>query len=381
MSSGRISFSHARAIARVADLGSAELVAELIMVAEHGTVGQLEEMVRGLRTVHDNETPGDEDAEKVSHRWRDDSYLGLSAKLDPEHGALVVSAIETVARREGVNHAVALARLAEIALATLNTADAPAPSLRGSEYAAIVVRLEAEKIPAEADVSAEKSSVECEESSGEGEVEVRSRERTRTEPYARIEKGPGLPDATVKRLLCSGRIRAIVTTADAGDDARRGSGGRRYRWRSGVLDVGANRRLVSDKQFRALLERDGGRCTVPGCASRIALEAHHVRHWIYGGKTVMDNLVLLCRAHHHALHESYEFRIVALGRGRFRFVRADGRELPGDVDRAEFAASQPPIGDAHRDVAPDAATTRWDGTRLDHHFAVAGLAQRLRRTA
>lgn len=368
MSAGRISFSHARAIARVAELCDARLVAELVEVAEHGTVGQLEDMVRGLRTVHDNAGPlPPEEAERVSHRWRDDSYLGLSAKLDPEHGALLVSAIESVARREKITHAAALTRIAEIALAALNASDGPAPSLRGSEYAAIVVRLDADRIPTEADDDTDKS---------QSEVEDRSRERRPAQPHARIAKGPGLPDATVKRLLCSGRIRAIVTSDGATEDPDDS----RYRWRSGVLDVGANRRLVSDKQFRALIERDGACCSVPGCRSTAGLEAHHVRHWVYGGKTVMTNLVLLCRAHHHALHE-HEFRILALGGARFRYLRADGRELPTSTQRTEFVGSEPAIDAAHHDVAPDAATTRWDGKRLDHDHAIATLAQRLRRTA
>ncbi|HEX2374877.1 MAG TPA: HNH endonuclease signature motif containing protein [Actinomycetota bacterium] len=32
-------------------------------------------------------------------------------------------------------------------------------------------------------------------------------------------------------------------------------------------------------------------------------EAHHVRHWLHGGPTDLANLVLLCRAHHRAVHE------------------------------------------------------------------------------
>jgi hypothetical protein len=38
------------------------------------------------------------------------------------------------------------------------------------------------------------------------------------------------------------------------------------------------------------------------------LEAYHVRHWIDGGGTDLANLVLLCRAHHHAHHDG-EFRV------------------------------------------------------------------------
>lgn len=364
MSAGRISFSHARAIARVAEAGDETLVSDLVMAAEHGTVGQLEDLVRGLRTVdHNNDGATAESGETLAHRWRDDSYLGLSAKLDPEHGALVVAAVETVARREGVSQPAALIRMAEIALAAMNDNGGPAPSLRGDEYAAVVVHLDAKRLPSEADPKPQ------------GEVESGSAEPIPVpQPCARIAKGPGLPDATVQRLLCSGRIRAIVTSNEASDDDI--DGDHRYAWRAGVLDVGANRRLVSKKQFRALLARDGDYCSVPGCGSTVGLEAHHVRHWIYGGKTVMANLVLLCRAHHHALHED-EFRIVPLGSGSFQFRRADGRKLGLPPDQAEFVAKEQPIDEAHDDIASDAATTRWDGRRLDRHYAVAGLAQGL----
>jgi hypothetical protein len=36
-----------------------------------------------------------------------------------------------------------------------------------------------------------------------------------------------------------------------------------------------------------------------------------------------------------------------------------------------------PLENEHDHVHPDAATTHWDGTKLDHHHAVAALAQRL----
>src|SRR4051794_5845448 len=109
MAAGRLSYSQARAISRAADLGDAALLENLIMVAEHGTVRQLEEVVRGLRSVDDNQRGIDRHpAEYVAHRWRADSRWGLSARLDPENGALVQSALETVARKEGVNQAQAL---------------------------------------------------------------------------------------------------------------------------------------------------------------------------------------------------------------------------------------------------------------------------------
>jgi hypothetical protein len=147
MSAGRVSYSHARAISRLAEQATPRLIAQLVMVAEHGTVGQLEDMVRGLRSIDDNiRGPREQDTEALSHRWRGDSRFGLSARLDPEHGALLLNAIKTVSRREGLTHAQALTRIAEIALAVAGRDDdapngvAAAPTLRGDEHAADGIR-------------------------------------------------------------------------------------------------------------------------------------------------------------------------------------------------------------------------------------------------
>jgi hypothetical protein len=77
MTTGRLSYSHVRAISRIAERGSAGLVDDLIMMAEHGTVGQLEDTVRGLRTVDHIEAAQDGTAEPQSEYlrsdWRSDS--------------------------------------------------------------------------------------------------------------------------------------------------------------------------------------------------------------------------------------------------------------------------------------------------------------------
>ena len=69
------------------------------------------------------------------------------------------------------------------------------------------------------------------------------------------------------------------------------------------LDVGRSSRVVQPGQRRALGVRDGG-CVFPDCTRPLAwCEAHHLRHWLYGGPTDLPNLALLCRAHHRAVHE------------------------------------------------------------------------------
>jgi hypothetical protein len=69
------------------------------------------------------------------------------------------------------------------------------------------------------------------------------------------------------------------------------------------LDVGRTTRVVQPAQRTALAVRDGG-CVFPGCDRPLAwCEAHHLVHWLDGGPTDLDNLALLCRAHHRAVHE------------------------------------------------------------------------------
>jgi hypothetical protein len=68
-----------------------------------------------------------------------------------------------------------------------------------------------------------------------------------------------------------------------------------------VLDVGRKTRTIPPA-IRPTLTARGRRCCVPGCESRHC-DAHHVRHWADGGATRLDNLVLLCRRHHRAVHE------------------------------------------------------------------------------
>jgi hypothetical protein len=342
MRAGRLSYSQVRAISRVADLGDDTMLTDLINLARNGTVGQLEDTVRGLRTVEDqNDELAGRREQYVRRGWTGESQYRISARLDPEAGALLDSALDAVAAGAGLTQAEALVRLAEIGLAAVR--DARARELRQDELAAVVVHLDVDRLPADAP----------DDTGG-----ARSAERARR-PVARIDHGPGLSDAVVRRMLCAGRVRTAVRDGTK------------------VLDLGRSRRLVSTKQFRALVLRDGG-CAAPGCRRRRHLHAHHVRHWIDGGPTDLANLILLCGAHHRALHDG-AFRIVAHGDETFSFRLADGRDWPQHLDPARLIGTARWVEQEH-DVVADAATTRWDGSRLDRDLAVWGIAQHLRRT-
>ncbi|MBP6298372.1 MAG: HNH endonuclease [Anaerolineae bacterium] len=52
--------------------------------------------------------------------------------------------------------------------------------------------------------------------------------------------------------------------------------------------------------------------------------AHHVMHWVDGGKTSLDNTLLLCDRHHRLLHEG-GYRIRTDHRGELFFQTARGK--------------------------------------------------------
>ncbi|QIM20180.1 DUF222 domain-containing protein [Phycicoccus sp. HDW14] len=68
------------------------------------------------------------------------------------------------------------------------------------------------------------------------------------------------------------------------------------------LTVGRLVRLFTRAHRRHLRLRDRG-CTFPGCTAPAAwARAHHVRHWVDGGRTDVTNAALLCQRHHTTVH-------------------------------------------------------------------------------
>ena len=367
MSAGRLSYSQVRAISRVVGSQESTLVDDLIEVARHGTVAHLEVIVRGLRAVDAADAGAPEDRERLTTGWTAESLWRLSARLDPERGAVVDAALHRVVRVEGVSSARALVRLAEIGLASLADGAKPPRPLRGDERAAVVVSIDiaavdlagaGADVAAVARVAADEPDAVAATPAPNGSAEPTPPRAGR--PYARIVGGPGLPDHVVKRLLCDARVRTIVRDGPAH-----------------VLDVGRSRRLVTDRQYRALLVRHRDVCAYPGCGNARSLQAHHIVPWLAGGRTDLSNLILLCEAHHHAHHDG-EFTITVLPRGRFRFVRAAGSVLP-DVPDVRMPSDAAPVEADYSGVKPDAATSAWDGQRLDRAYAIAVLAERRQR--
>ena len=75
---------------------------------------------------------------------------------------------------------------------------------------------------------------------------------------------------------------------------------------------GTRIRYITPSQRRALIARDGDRCTAKGCRKRAATaHGHHVIFASRQGPTNIDNMVLLCPTHHAALHQgAFEIQMI-----------------------------------------------------------------------
>jgi uncharacterized protein DUF222 len=128
--------------------------------------------------------------------------------------------------------------------------------------------------------------------------------------------GP-LPAETARRLACDASVTRVLVTRHHDTDPHHDAGDLAARLRAALvllppvlggapsqpLEVGRATRVVAPAQRTALTVRDGG-CRFPGCYRPVAwCDAHHLRHWVHGGPTDLGNLVLVCRGHHHAVHE------------------------------------------------------------------------------
>ena len=96
--------------------------------------------------------------------------------------------------------------------------------------------------------------------------------------------GP-LPRAEIERLACISDLHGLVF-----------DGNGRTLWHGNRV------RLATDDQWRALIARDGGCIACDADPSRC--EAHHIRWVRNGGHTDIDNLVLVCKHHHHLIHDN-----------------------------------------------------------------------------
>jgi hypothetical protein len=261
---GEIGFAHLATMARTAQ-ALQERFDESVLVekAKENSPGKFFYVCHHARHAADPKTYAAEQAEQVEQRrlklstWMDGSLL-ISGQLDPVGGAALLSVIVPLARKSGADDDRSPERRNADALVELASG--------GGSQAQIQVTSSIETLFALAGA-----------------------------PAAEMEHSLPVSSKTIERLACDSSIARILLNSE-----------------SLVIDVGRSKRVVSEPGRRALAARDG-HCRWPECdrpASRSA--AHHVVHWIHGGSTDLDNLILLCHRHHWLVHE-----------GKWQLVRGD----------------------------------------------------------
>lgn len=124
------------------------------------------------------------------------------------------------------------------------------------------------------------------------------------------------------------------------------------------LHLNRKQRRVLGRLRRAVQIRDGGMCRAPGCTEP-ATQIHHIKHWVDLGDTCLENLISLCDGHHWAVHEG-GFTVVTRSPGRWAFLSENGVTIEPEPDVPSAATALP----FDTDIAADASTGGWDGSRL-----------------
>ena len=386
MQQGELSYSKVRALTRVATPESED---ELLEFALRGTAAHVEKLVRAWRRV-DRIEAMEEDDQLLEHRYLqaytdEDGMVVVRARLAPEVGAVFLKALEAATEelyqrsRESTESEVsevsaerrradALELVAESALQ-----GGLDPGTAGDRYQ-VVVHVESETVgdsrrpdpvaaaravpgnglTPNAGVKERVSAGWAPETGGPAGVEIEDGFSS----GGVLENGQDVPAGTSRRLACDSS-RVVMTHASNGS----------------VLNVGRKTRAVHPALRRALHHRDGG-CRFPGCGID-RCDAHHVEHWGEGGKTQLENLLLLCRHHHRALHEGgYSVELDADGTARFYTPKGalipEAPPLPA-LKGDRIAALTRRHREDGLEITASTGFPRWQGERLDLGYALDGL--------
>ena len=264
-SNGTLSFSKVRAMTRVADETNEDY---LLMIATHGTAHHVERLIaqyRRAKKLQDVEFANElYSRREVTYYYDHDGCLVMKARIPADQGELIVKALE-------------MAMDAEFVGAT------------ESVGAALAANEDPEPIAARrADALTQIAETYMNNSKNSGSTADRYQVvvhvgAKRNDPH--LDNGPHVTAVTSKRVACD-CSSTIIAEDENGEP----------------LNIGRRSRTIPPPMRRALKARDGG-CRFPGCTNHKFVDGHHIIHWADGGETSLENLVLLCRHHHHLVHE------------------------------------------------------------------------------
>jgi 5-methylcytosine-specific restriction endonuclease McrA len=164
-----------------------------------------------------------------------------------------------------------------------------------------------------------------------------------------VEDGQVIDPAVLRMIGCDATVSAMLHDA-AGN----------------VLNAGRRSRKASAALRRAVRERDHHRCRFPGCQSR-RVDLHHIKFWANGGETKLENLICLCKRHHHLVHDKGV--IIATTPDGFSFYLRDGKLIPDSPPLP--GGSVGGLAASHAaDITRRTIIPPHSGERLDLHEAI-----------
>ena len=350
----RLSYAKVRALTRVA---TPENEAKLLDMALMATGAQLERLCRGYRGVVDGERTPEPEERSVRQRLLPGGMVKLELVLEPDEADLILRAIE---RAREVH-----ARLAEPAETEATTAPAVAAAQAEAEVAqAADVSAEA-SWPSRADgaVKLAESFLAGNPVTGTGGERFQVIVHVGQEVLgpdgawtATLEDGSRVSAETLRRVACD---CGLLATGGDGE----------------ALNIGRRARSIPPAIRRALMLRDRG-CAFPGCTHTAFLHGHHIEHWLHGGETSLENLVMLCTFHHHLVHEG-GWTVAAESDGVFTFHSPAGTLLAPEPQRELVNDTLGWLRDwaveRNLDLGPDVNMPQWDGKTPDYDGAVGWL--------
>jgi hypothetical protein len=267
LEAGEIGFAHLAVLARTAiAVGRAVDEASLLEMAKKLSPGKLFFRCEQYRHSVDAKGYGQEQGTMFENRRLqlstcEDGCLLLSGMLDPVSGAALRTALEPLARKAGESDTRDLPQ---------RNADALVEVVCGGRPASLQITASVETL--------------------KGLVGGTGGENEFTLPIA---------SSAVQRLACDCSVMRVLLDQD-----------------SAIVDVGRSKRIIGGALRKALRLRDQ-HCQWPGCERPASwCDGHHLVHWINGGPTDLENLVLLCRRHHRMVHE-----------GEWQLIKTDEGEL------------------------------------------------------
>jgi hypothetical protein len=340
---GTLSYSKVRAMTRIADSDTEDY---LLMIAEHGTAHHVEKLVAQCRQAKRLEEAEQADEQyrqrELTHYYDHDGCLVIKARMPANKGALVVKALEMAM-------------------------DCERDELPSADVTAETSAADAEREPvgarrADALIGIAESYMNSDVSSGSTADRYQVVVHVTAET-SHIEDGPGVTAETSRRIACDSSVVRILEDDDGEP-----------------LSIGRRSRTIPPPMRRALVNRDKG-CRFPGCTDTRFVDGHHIRHWADGGETSLDNLVLLCRHHHHLVHEG-GFSCGKDNDGQIGF--RDRRRAA--LDRTGTLPGIPNIEELQRridssilekDIDSESCAARWyAGERVDWQMAVSAMFPR-----